>query len=217
MAKDSVLALMREDAAKPPSEDKLDLIRKKIKELRDLDMEVAQLEEKKVEKNKRIYEIKANELVALFDQAKVDNIGIPEEGNLPAYNMEVGWHIKAHIGSAAEPKVDDYMKSIEYIKKHEPNIIKTTYTISFGLGEEKKRKEFEELLIKKKIAYSSNFGVPWNSLTAWLKNQLEAKKSPNLKLIGGTVERIAQMTKAVATRAKKAANEAKSTPKQRTK
>src|SRR5262245_45389836 len=121
MSKDSaVLAMMREDAAKPPSEDKLDLIRKKIRELRDLDQEVEQLDEKKKEKNKRIFEIKASELVALFDQARVDNIGIPEEGNLPAYNMEVGWIYKANIGTPDDPKVDDYAKAIAYIRKVQP-------------------------------------------------------------------------------------------------
>lgn len=210
----AVLALMREDAAKPPTEDKLDKIRAKISKLRDLEVEVEQLEEKRKEKNKEIYEIKANDLVALFDQAKVDNVGIPESGNLPAYNMEVGWIYKANIGTPDDPKVDDYGKAIAYIKKHEPDMLKTSYVIEFGLGEDEKRKKFEKLLEKNKIQYSSSFGVPWNTLTAWVKEQIEVhKKSPPLKLLGATVERVAKLIKPKADRAKKAAKDAKSTPK----
>ena len=208
----SVLALMREDAAKPPPADKLDKLRAKVAELRTLEFERDSIAERLAEKGKAIYEMKTKTLVDLFDEAKVDNVGIPAEGNLPAYNVEIGTTVKANIGSPAEPKVDDYMKAIDYIKKHEPDMVKTTYTVSFGLGEEKKRKTFESLLKKNKVDYSSSFGVPWNTLTSWVKGQLEAKKSPPLKLLGATVERAAQLIKPKATSAKKAAAEAKSTP-----
>ena len=210
---DTVLALMREDAAKPAPKDKLDKLRIKIAELRSIEVERASLTERNATLGKRVFEIQTKELVDLFDLAKVDNVGIPEEGNLPAYNMEVGWIYKANIGTPAEPKVDDFGKAIAYIKKHEPDMIKTTYVIEFGLGEEVKRKKFEDLLKQKKIEYSSSFGVPWNTLTAWVKEQIEAKKSPPLKLLGATVERVARLIKPKATRAKKAVADARSTSK----
>jgi hypothetical protein len=214
MTKDtsSVLALMREDATKPPPADKLDKLRTKVAELRVLEFERDSIAETLADKGKKIFEMKTKTLVDLFDEAKVDNIGIPAEGNYPAYNVELGTIVKANIGTPAEPKVTDYMKAIAYIKKHEPDMIKTTYTVSFGLGEEKKRKTFESLLKKNKVDFSSSFGVPWNTLTSWVKGQLEAKKSPPLKLLGATVERTAQLIKPKATSAKKAAAEAKSTP-----
>lgn len=208
----TVLALMREDAAKPPPADKLDKLREKVSELRRLEFERASIEERLKENGKLVFEMKTKTLVDLFDLAKVDNIGIPAEGNYPAYNVEVGTIVKANIGTPAEPKVDDYMKAIDYIKKHEPDMVKTTYKIEFGLGEEKKRKAFESLLKKSKVEFSSSFGVPWNTLTSWVKGQLEAKKSPPLKLLGATVERTAQLIKPKATSAKKAAADAKSTP-----
>lgn len=215
MTKDNaVLALMREDAAKPPPTDRLERLRKEIAHLRGLELEVASLDEQKAKKNMEIYEIKSRKLVDMFDAAKVDNVGIPEEGNLPAYNMEVGWIYKANIGTPDDPKVDDYGKAIAYIRKHEPDMLKTTYVVEFGLHEDKKRKAFEALLKKNKFDYSSSFGVPWNTLTAWVKEQIEVhKKSPPLKLLGATVERVAKLIKPKADRAKKAAKDAKSTPK----
>lgn len=211
---DAVVAMMREDAKKPAPKDKLDALRTKISELRGLEFERKSLGERSAELGKRMFELQTKEIVELFDAAKVDNIGIPEDGNLPAYNMEVGWNYKANIGTPAEPKVDDFGKAIAYIKKHEPEMIKTTYIIEFGLGEEAKRKKFEDLLIKQKYEYSSSFGVPWNTLTAWVREQIEVhKKSPPLKLLGATVERTARLIKPKATRAKKAVSDARSTPK----
>lgn len=210
---DDVLAMMREDGAKPPPKDKLDRIQAKIRELRLLEQERIELGEKLADKGRRVFEIQTKELVDLMDAAKVDNVGIPEEGNLPAFNMEIGWNYKANIGTPDEPKVPDFMKAIDYLKSKEPDMVKTTYTVDFGLGEEKKRKIFESLLKKNKIDYSSSFGVPWNTLTSWVKGQLEAKKSVPLKMLGATVERTARLIKPKATRAKKVVQDAKSTPK----
>lgn len=211
-----VLSLMKASAAKPAPKDKLDKLRAKIREVRDIEAQRESLAERSRQLGTRLYEIQTKELVDLFDAAKVDNIGIPEEGNLPAYNMEIGEVVKANIGTADEPKVDDFMASIDYIKKLEPELIKTTYSVSFGMGEDKRRKEFEALLKKNRFDYSSSFGVPWNSLTAWVKEALADKKlgpKLKLKLLGATVERVARLIKPKATRAKKAAQDARSTPK----
>jgi hypothetical protein len=215
MAKTSsaVAELMREDAAKPPPKDRLDQLRAKVAELRTLERDRADLTERLKENGTKIYEMKTKTLVDLFDLAKIDNVGIPEEGNLPAYNMEIDWIIKANIGTPDEPKVDDFEKSIAYIRKLEPDLIKTTFKVEFGLRENDKRQKFEALLKKNKISYSSSFGVPWNSLTAWVKGQFEAKKPLNLKLLGATIERAAQLIKPKATRAKKAAADQRATPK----
>lgn len=210
-----VLSLMKASAAKPAPQDKLDKLRAKIREVREIEMQRKDLVERNAALGTRLYEIQTKELVDLFDAAKVDNVGIPEEGNLPAYNMEIGTIVKANIGTFDDPKVDDFGKSIEYIKKLEPAMIKTTYVVGFGLGEDKRRKEFEKLLKTNKYDYSSSFGVPWNTLTAWVKEALEDKKlksTLNLKLLGATVERTAKLIKPKATRAKKAAQEARSTP-----
>jgi len=202
---------MRDDATKAPPKDKLDRLRAKIAELRDLQKERDDLAERMAEKGKRVYEIQSKELVDLFDAAKVDNIGIPEDGNLPAYNMEIGWEYSAKLSSLSD---ENKLKALAWIKAKEPDIVKTSYTINFGLREEAKRKRFEALLKKEKIEYSSSFGVPSNTLTAWLKEQIEVKKkSPPLKLLGATVERLARIIKPKADRAKKAAVDKRSTAK----
>lgn len=75
-------------------------------------------------------------------------------------------------------------------------MIKGTYTIQFGMGMEKQRKAFETLLKKNKIEFSYKFGVPWNTLTAFIKEQIEDyHREPPLKLLGATVGRMAFLVK----------------------
>jgi hypothetical protein len=194
MKPNAVATLMAEDAKKPPPADKLEKLRQAVRTLRDVEFQRVTLNERLAELGTQVHELKTKTIVDLFDQAKVDNIGIPAEGNLPGYDIGVGWHYKANIGTPSDPKVEDFDKSISYIRKTDPDLLKTTFTIDFGLKDGKKMKAFEAMLKKQKISYSTSFGVPWNTLTAWLREQIEVKKkSPPLKLLGATVERTAKL------------------------
>jgi hypothetical protein len=213
-ASSAVLEMMREDSQKPPPKDKLDRLRQGVAELRKLEKQREKLEEDLAVNGTMINEMKTKTLVDLFDQAKVDNIGISGEGNEPPYETVVGWYYKANIGTPADPKVENYNKSIQYIQKQDPDLLKTTFEVQFGLKDTKRRQEFEKLLTSKKFSYSSSFGVPWNTLTAWLKNQIEVKKkSPRLDLLGATVERRVQVVRQKETKAEKAQKGLKTTTK----
>lgn len=191
-AKDSVLALMEEDALKPPPADKVEAVRLKMARVREIELERADLAEKSAKLGTELFEIKTKELVELFDSAKIEKLGIPADGNMPAYEMIVAWHYKANLKES-----DDYPKAIAWIKKTDPDLLKTTYEVHFGMNEDKKRKAFDAFLKKNKIEHTEEFGVPWNTLTAWLKERLRAPKpKPTpLKLLGATVERVADVVK----------------------
>jgi hypothetical protein len=198
MKSNAVAAMMAEDAAKPPPKDRLEKLRDAVRELREVEFQRKSLEERQAELGTRMYELKTKTIVELFDLAKVTSIGVPAEGNLPAYELEVGWDYKANLSNVPE---EELPKSIAWIRKTDPDLLKTTFTIDFGLKEGKKMKAFEAMLKKQKISYSTKFGVPWNTLTAWLKQQIEVKRaSPPLKLLGATVERTAKLVKEKAAR-----------------
>jgi hypothetical protein len=193
MAKNEVATLMAEDANRPASPDRLEKLRVAVRELRDTEQERADLAARSAELGTKLHELRTKTIVDLFDQAKVTSIKLPAEGNNPEYEVGVGWHYHANIGSPSDPKVEDYAATVAYIKKTDPDLLKTTYEVSFGLGESKKMKEFEAAMKKMKIDYSSSFGVPWNTLTAWVKAQYESKKTLPLKLLNATVERTAKV------------------------
>lgn len=195
MKSNAVTALMAEDAAKPPSADKLDALRAAVRELRDVELQRKALDERQSELGKKVYELKTKTLIDLFDRAKVDTIGVPEEGNLPRYDLEVGWHYHANLSNSS-----DMEEAIKWLRAKEPDLLKTTFEVSFGLKDGKKMIEFEKYIKKMKYEYSSSFGVPWNTLTAWVKGQYASKKTVPLKLLGATVERTAKLVKPRASR-----------------
>lgn len=189
---------MAADAAAPPSEDKLVKIRDKISELRDLEFENSSMQERISENSKKIKEIKDKTLVDMFDAVKITNLGIEAEGNLPPYDIEIKPYYHANIPPENEEKAFAWLA-----KNKHGDMIKGTYTVAFGRGEETKRKKFEAFLEKSGYDYSYKFGVPWNTLTAFVKEQIETyKREPPLKLLGATVGRVATLKKIKAERKK---------------
>jgi hypothetical protein len=68
--------------------------------------------------------------------------------------------------------------------------------VSFGAGSSKAQKLLAAFLKKNKMSYTSDYGVPWNTLTAWLKDMIENHhKTPTLDLLGATVGRVASVVK----------------------
>lgn len=189
---------MAADAAAPPSDDKLVKIREKISELRDLEFENASLSERMKENSSKIKEIKDKTLVDMFDEVKITNLGIEADGNLPPYDIEIRPYYHANIPEENEEKAFEWLT-----KNKHGDMIRGTYTVSFGRGEEAKRKKFEAFLDKSGFDYSYKFGVPWNTLTAFVKEQIEVyKREPPLKLLGATVGRVAALKKIRAERKK---------------
>jgi hypothetical protein len=189
----SIVSMMREDAARPPSEDRLVKIRTKIAELRDLEVQSASTQERLTELNTKINNMKFRELVDVFDEAGVTKLAIGAEGNLPPYEIEIKPFYKANINSLPP---EEQPKAFAWLQKHKAgDLIKSTYTVSFGMGDDKRRKAFVALLKKGKFQYDFEFGVQWNTLTAFVKEQVKAKKDIPLKTLGATVGRMASLVK----------------------
>jgi hypothetical protein len=186
-----ITTMMREDAKRPPPKDRLERVRKKIIELRELEVTNLDLAERQKDNNEKIRKIKDKELVDLFDEAGIKSLGVEADGNLPAYEIELKAYYHANIPE------EGAAKAFAWLKKHgHGDMIKATYTVSFGMGQEKKQKQFEVLLKKGGYEFEYKFGVPWNTLTAFVKEQIEHyKKEPPLKMLGATVGRVASLVK----------------------
>lgn len=181
---------MREDAK--PKGDKLDRVRRELASLRDLEIEQTSLGERLKKIGADIKLAKEKTLVDLFDEAGISGLKLDAEGNLPAYEVELGDYYHANIPAEQADAAYDYLRS----KKSE-DLIKTAFTIEFGLGEARQTERFQRSLDKAGIEYSVKQGVPWNTLTAWFK--AEHKKKPlsakAMGLLGATVGRVVKVVK----------------------
>jgi hypothetical protein len=186
----ALLDQMSEDAK--PTGDKLDRVRKALADLRDDEIESAQLAARLNEVKERINTTKNKTLVDVFDEAGITSLALEAEGNLPRYEVEIGDYFHANIPAEKSEEAYAFLRS----KKSE-DLIKSSYTIEFGLREAKAAERFQRSLDKAGIGYSLKQGVPWNTLTSWFK--VEHKKKPlsakAMGLLGATVGRVAKVVK----------------------
>ena len=181
---------MRADAK--PSEDKLDQARIVLAQLRDLELEQVELEERLKTIAETVKLTKEKTIVDMFDEAGINRLGLPADGNLPPYEIEIADFYKANIPAETKDEAFDYLRKVG-----SEDLIKSTFTIEFGLREAKQTERFQRSLDKAGIDYSLKQGVPWNTLTAWFKT--EHKKKPltvkAMALLGAVTGRVAKVVK----------------------
>lgn len=182
---------MADAAQREPPKDKITKVKETIAKLRDYEFENQSLQERIAANSEKIKEIKEDTLVSMFDEVGITNMGIEADGNLPPYDIEIKPYYHANVPEANQEKAFAWLE-----KNKHGDMIKGTYTVSFGRGEEKQRKSFQSYLEKSGFDYSYKFGVPWNTLTAFVREQIETyKREPPLKLLGATVGRVAALKK----------------------
>jgi len=181
---------MREDSK--PSDDRLDVLRTEIAKLRDQEYEISELEARLTELKSVVKETKEKTLVEMFDEAGVNRLGIDAAGNLPAYEIEINDRYHANIPDEVEGEAFEYLQQTGHA-----DLIKTVFTIQFGLKEAKATERFQRSLDKAGIVYSARKWVPWNTLTAWFKTEYKRKPLPAkaMELLGASIGRVAKVVK----------------------
>jgi|SRR5215469_3995614 len=175
--------------------DKLEAIRDELRCVRDLRLRLADLNQQVVETNKAIYEKERVTLPDMFIDAGVDTMGIPQQGNIPAYDAKLEPYYKAGILSSWE--LNRKQAAYDWLQKHGAgDLIKSTITIRLPLGSNNLRKKIVAALSKfKALDISHENSVPWNTLTAYVKECFtKGKRLPPLDLIGAEVGSIVKMS-----------------------
>lgn len=191
MKNQTLMSEMTKDAERPVAGDRLEIIKKKIVEMRDLERDNAELSEKLSANNARLKALRDKEIVDVLDEAKLTGFTLAAEGNNPPFEVEIIPYYHANIPEDNAEEAYEWLRS-----KNHGDIIKATYTISFGRGQNKQQRAFESLLKKNKIEFDYKYGVPWNTLTAFVKEQIEERKATlPLKLLGATIGRVAKIVK----------------------
>lgn len=188
----AMLDAMEEDATAAPAQDKLDAVNKYVRELRDANMEKAAVEERLKAINITINDLEWTKIPEVMDEARLDNLTLAAEGNLPPFTVKVDDNYKANIPEAHAEEAFAYLS-----KNNSGDLIKTQYTISFGLGEAKAAERFQRSLDKANIQYETKRGVPWNTLTAWFKTEHKRKPLPvrAMEILGAKIQRQAKVVK----------------------
>lgn len=192
-SKPSAAALAAAKNRAPPSEDKLDKVRIILRRARDADREITDLEARAKAVKAEVLILKQKTLPDLYDEAGIDNLGLPAEGNLPAYDCKLSPYYHASIG--AEWPGDDRERAFAYLEKQNAgDLIKSLYIVAVPRGKLPLAKKVQAALTKLGVEFTTKKDVPWNTLTAWVKEQVEKRKvTPDLDVLGATVGRVVQL------------------------
>lgn len=184
-------AMAREPRA--PSQDRLDVLRDALRGVRDDQKWIADTDELLRQRRAVLFKKLHEDLPELFDDAGVDMLGLEPEGNLPGYDTKVKPYTHASI-SAEWPPEKQAAAFKALADKKADDLIKTIITIEFGRGERKKAKKVEATLRKAHVPFTTRLGVPWNTLTAWIKERMaKGLPMPPLDTIGATVVRVVEL------------------------
>lgn len=184
---------MNSAAEKLPENDALEAVRAKAAEAREAEFELESLEERVRDLKKRLETIYEEDLPILMDEAGVDRIGIPAHGNLPAMDAKLSPFFSANI--AANWDAERRNAAFRWLEANgSGDLIKTEVAVAFPRGKHEEAKSLAEELSAKGIAPTFKETVHSQTLTAWLREQLESgAELPPLETIGGYIGRIVSL------------------------
>jgi hypothetical protein len=122
-----------------------------------------------------------------------ENLGLPAEGNKPAYDAKLAPYFRANI--AADWDAERRVKAFKELEKRgAQDLIKTEITVLVPREDRQKVKAIEAALKKLKAEYEINLSVPHTTLTAWVREQIvEHKKAIPLDVFGAQVGMVVNM------------------------
>jgi hypothetical protein len=161
-------------------------------ELRDLRMEQRSLEERLNALRKRAEVIEREQLPALFNQERVDSLGLPASGNLPAMDFKLEPYFKANIAASWEPERRE--AAFKYLERRGAgDLIKSEIVITLPRGSEGLRRQIIAGLRKLKVEFVADLSVPWTTLSAWVRESFRDGENVDLEVIGGDVGEVVKI------------------------
>lgn len=171
-------------------EDKLEEIRNDLRRARDLEVETAALTERLAAVQDELQTLLTARIPEKFEALQIDKLGLLPEGNLPGYDAQLRPFYKAAI-PAAWP-VDKQEKAFVYLEKNDAgDLIRATFAVELPRGSEKQQATLRKALEKTGLPFTERRSVNHNTLTAWVKEQIEKHATmPDLETLGARVGKI---------------------------
>jgi hypothetical protein len=176
--------------AVPPKDEQIGQARAMAEDLYQTDLYIHNLEKELQEAKDKRKEIVQRTFPQFLDNIGLDKVGLAEYG----VDMVVEAYYHANIPEEKQVQAFQWLED----NGHD-SLIKLTLTISLNRGDYdfgKKLQERVETFLsanKVKATVQSKLGVPWNTLTAFVREQTEAGVALPLDLLGATIGRIVKI------------------------
>lgn len=194
MVNPEVLKAAQKSGPASVSEDKLDKIKAAATVAALLRKRKEKLEALLTETNERIDQVELKELPELMDGAGVPSITVeltPEQGG-GRYKVDAKPYYRANIAVKWEPERRE--AAFAWLQDHGHGaIVKTQITVTLDVGELEEAQKLQQELAARGLEVDLGKNVNHQTLTAWLKEQVEKTgEIPPLDTLGAFVGRIAK-------------------------
>jgi hypothetical protein len=186
--------------APTPGKDRLESLTEMCRKALGLQLEIADLEERLKAKKSELADIvgggqKRGELVDMFESLQTSSVGLDGQGNSP------GWDVKlTPFYSASVPKDPAKAEAAinHVVNKWElPDMVKNSFTIDLGMGDNAMAVELEDTLADMGVDYSRKISIHPSTLTAEIRRRFEDGDPPSpaeLDIVGGYAGKIVKIT-----------------------
>ena len=161
------------------SSDRLEIVRKAVKNLRELEYERIQLEEQIASVKSKILEYTRDKLVKLFNTANITSISLEADGNYPPVLFERATFYEAKIPEDKELEAFGWLHDNGH-----GDIVKTQISVALGMGERELAQNVEKAISDAGADYNSKLGVHPSTLKSFVKNEIESGRAVPMDLFG---------------------------------
>jgi hypothetical protein len=177
----------------PVPADRMQVLRATVRRAREIEAEIADIGEREAEKKQELGRLLREELPDLFGEMSIREITVEAEGNRPEVRARAKAFYQANIAADwEEPRRERAFQWLE--DNGDGDIIKREFTILLGREEDERSRELAKLLREAGFVYTVKKSVPWNTLTAWLREMVEKREvTPPLETFGATVGRVVEL------------------------
>jgi hypothetical protein len=169
--KNALAALAAEDP--PLAPDRLAAIRAKVARVRDLRLELENLAARQAEIGTELNRLTREELPEAFEEAALTSLTLAAEGNLPTYVASKRPFYRANVAADWEEERRERAFSL-LERRGAEDLVKTTLAVELGRGERSRAKLVRNALVKLGVPVRESLTVPWNTLTAWLRERVQS-------------------------------------------
>lgn len=173
-------------------ENNLDILKKYAEQSRDLQAEIASIEDTLADKKAALRELHENKMPSLMDELHLDIIGAPAKGNLPGIDFKLEQRIGASIASSWSAEKRD--EAFAVLKKYKAeSLIKTEVTAKLPKGSLKVAKQLVAAARKLDVTAELKQSVHAGTLSAWVRDIYEGGQTlpqSDLDKIGGYIGRV---------------------------
>lgn len=193
------LAAEAGDLSHIPSDSDAARLRKLGMELVTVDARISQLEQELTDAKARRNAIQMTEMPSLMEEIGQDRIGLPDAYEHGA-DLELRPYYHANIAKDWEPERQD--AAFDYLQSREAgDLVKSAMVISAGRGDLEKMQRLQQRVVQMfaelelEAQLTMDLSVPWNTLTAYVKEQIEGGEVLDLEVLGATVGQTVKIKK----------------------